>query len=224
MRDKIQTIKTFEKEFGIHFTTEHNGKMSGFASLSTSPMNNTFCINRAKREGTICQKCYAMRMAKIYSALYKALIKNYEVLTSQIIPIDKMPLLNYLAFRFESFGDIQNEIQIINYFNMCLRNKNVQFTIWTKNMNIFTKLFKKGYKGIKYEKPKNLIIIVSSPYINKALKISDYPFADKVFTVYDKQYIEKHNIKINCGALSCLSCMRCYNKKNKEVYINEILK
>ena len=224
MRNKVQTIETFEKEFGIHFTTKHNGKMSGFVSLSTSPTENTFCINRSKCDGSICQKCYAVRMTKMYSLLNKALIKNYEVLTKTIIPIEKMPLINCLMFRFESFGDIQNEIQIINYFNLCAKNKNVQFTIWTKNMTVFEKLFKNGYKGVKYEKPKNLIIIVSSPFINKAVDILKYPFADKVFTVYEKQFTKENNIKINCGANSCLSCRRCYDKKNKETYINELIK
>lgn len=224
MRDKFQTIKSFKDEYGIHFTTEHTGKMTGFMSLSTSPISNTFCQNRSKCDGSICQKCYAIRMAKKYSMLDKALMKNYEVLTSQIIPVEKMPLLNCLMFRFEAFGDVQNEMQIINYFNLCRRNTNVQFTIWTKNMGIFERLFKRGYKGIKYEKPKNLIIIVSSPFVNKAVDISKYPFADKVFTVYEKEYAENHNIKCVCSKLSCMACRRCYNKKNKEQYINELLK
>ena len=223
-REKFQTLESFEKEYGIHFTTKHTGKMTGFASLSTSPIANTFCQNRSKCKGTICEKCYAMKMSKQYSALDKVLIKNHSVLTSQIIPIEKMPILNYLIFRFEAFGDVQNEIQIINYFNLCKRNPNVQFTIWTKNLAIFSRLFKCGYNGIKYSKPKNLIIIVSSPLINKAIDIRAYSFADKVFTVYDKEYVKEQGIKINCGAKSCMLCQKCYNKKDKTVYINELLK
>jgi hypothetical protein len=220
----IQTLKTFEKMFGIQFTTEHNGKMSGMASLSTSPIVNTFCINRSKCKGSICEKCYARKMSKMYSNLDKMLIRNYEVLTKKIISVDEMPILNYMIFRFESFGDIQNEIQVINYFNLCEKNKGVQFTIWTKNYSIIKNLIENGYNGIKYNKPKNLIIIVSSPFINKSLDINDYEYADKVFTVYDKTYIKENNITINCGALNCLSCRKCYNKKDKNVYINEVIK
>jgi len=223
-RKSFQTIETFEKEYGVHFTVKHNGKMTGFASLSTSPLENTFCVNRAKCNGSICSHCYSMTMQKCYSALSNALVNNFRVLTSRIIPVEKMPILNYLMFRFESFGDVANEIQIINYFNICKKNPRVQFTIWTKNLSIFTRLFKHGFKGIKYKKPKNLIIIASSPFINKKLNIEKWPFVDKVFTVYDKEYATNNGIKINCGSNSCAACCACYNRLNKTKEINELLK
>jgi hypothetical protein len=158
-------------------------------------------------------------MQNMYSALNKVLIENHRVLTSQIIPVEKMPILNFLMFRLEAFGDVQNETQILNYFNLCKRNPRVQFTIWTKNAAIFKKVFENGNS-----KPKNLIIIVSSPMMNKALKIEDFPFADKVFTVYTRDYALNNGIKINCGSKSCASCAMCYNKNNRTVYINELLK
>lgn len=218
-REKFQTINSFKKEFGVHICTSHTGKMTGFASLSTSPIANTFCQNRSKCKGSICALCYSMKMQKMYSELDKVLIKNHSVLTSQIIPVEKMPILNYLMFRLEAFGDVQNETQIINYFNLCKRNPRVQFTIWTKNTAIFKKVFENGNR-----KPKNLIIIVSSPMMNKSLKIENYPFADKVFTVYEKDYALNNGIKINCGSKSCATCGMCYNKNNRTVYVNELLK
>lgn len=218
-REKFQTIDSFKKEFGVHICTNHTGKMTGFASLSTSPIVNTFCQNRSKCKGSICAMCYSMKMQKMYSELDKVLIKNYRVLTSQIIPVEKMPIINYLMFRLESFGDVQNETQIINYFNLCKRNPRVQFTIWTKNTAIFKRVFENGNR-----KPKNLIIIVSSPMMNTALKIENYPFADKVFTVYKKDYALNNGIKINCGSKSCAACGMCYNKNNRTVYVNELLK
>lgn len=218
-REKFQTINSFKKEFGVHICTSHTGKMTGFASLSTSPIANTFCQNRSKCKGSICAKCYSIQMQSIYSDLNRVLIENHRVLTSQIIPVEKMPILNYLMFRLEAFGDVQNETQILNYFNLCKRNPRVQFTIWTKNTAIFKKVFEGGNR-----KPKNLIIIVSSPMINKALKIEDYSFADKVFTVYKKDYALNNGIKINCGSKSCASCGMCYNKSSRTVYVNELLK
>lgn len=218
-REKFQTINSFKKEFGIHICTSHTGKMTGFASLSTSPIANTFCQNRSKCKGSICAMCYSIQMQNVYSALNKVLIENHRVLTSQIIPVEKMPILNYLMFRLEAFGDVQNETQILNYFNLCKRNPRVQFTIWTKNTAIFKRVFENGNR-----KPKNLIIIVSSPMVNKALKIEDYSFADKVFTVYEKDYALNNGIKINCGSKSCASCGMCYNKNSRTVYVNELLK
>ena len=223
-REKFQTVESFKKEYGVHICTSHTGKMTGFASLSTSPIANTFCQNRTKCKGTICAMCYSMRMQSMYSALDKVLVKNHEILTSQIIPVEKWPVLNYLMFRLESFGDIQNEIQVINYFNLCKRNPRVQFTIWTKNYAIFDKLLRDGYMGVKYEKPKNLILIISSPVVNQPVKIESFPYADKIFTVYSKEYAALNGVKINCGALSCMTCQKCYNPENETVYINELLK
>ena len=50
-----------------------------------------------------------------------------------------------------------------------------------------------------------------------------YDFIDKIFTVYDKDYISAHDVSINCGAKSCLTCHKCY-VKSKIKYINEKLK
>lgn len=223
-REKFQTIETFREAYGVHICTNHSGKMTGFASLSTSPLSNTFCKARCKCKGSICEKCYSMRMQRMYATLDRTLAKNHEVLTKRIIPVSDMPILNYLMFRLESFGDVENEIQIINYFNLCRRNPRVQFTIWTKNTPIFKKLLANGYGGKRYPKPKNLLVVVSSPFVNTAEDISKYPFADKVFTVYTKEYAEKNGIAINCGALSCAKCQRCYDRHDRARYINELLK
>jgi hypothetical protein len=160
----------------------------------------------------------------MYGALDKCLVKNHEVLTTQIIPVEKWPLLNYMMFRLESFGDIQNETQVINYFNLCKRNPRVQFTLWTKNYAVVERVLEHGYEGVSYEKPKNLILIISSPVVNQPLKIESFPHADKIFTVYSEEYAALNGVKINCGALSCMTCQKCYNPENETVYINELLK
>ena len=223
-REKFQTIATFKKEFGVHITTKHEGKMEGMASLSTSPLCNTFCKARCKCKGTICEHCYSVTMQKQYSELAKCLVRNYEVLTTRIIPVEKMPVLNYLMFRFESFGDVQNEKQFINYLNLCARNPRTQFTIWTKNTAIFERLFNRGYRGVVYSKPKNLLIVVSSSVVNMSVDIRRYPFADKVFTVYTEEYAKGHGISVNCGTRSCATCQMCYNRANRVKYVNELLK
>jgi len=217
-RETFQTIATFKKQYGIHVCTSHTGKMTGMASLSTSPLKNTFCMGRCRCKGSICEKCYSMTMQKMYSALDRALVRNYEVLTTRIIPVEEMPILNYLMFRLESFGDVANETQLINYFNLCKRNPRVQFTIWTKNTGIYSRVL------ATHEKPENLIIIISSPFVNQQLDIAAYPWADKIFTVYSAEYAALHRVKINCGALSCATCQKCYNRENATVYINELLK
>lgn len=87
-----------------------------------------------------------------------------------------------------------------------------------KNPDIIKKVFAAGYK-----KPANLNILISALYINKSIDINKFPFADKIFTVYDKKYISDNNITVNCGARDCSTCLKCYTK-NPVKYINEMLK
>lgn len=217
------TIENFKKECGVHITLNHSGKMSGMVSLSTSALNNPFCKAYAKDCNKICSKCYACTQLKRYKSQNEVLIKNSEVLTSQILPMEKLPFMNCAFFRFEAFGDIANETQVINYFNISKVNPHCNFALWSKNPFIIKNVIDSGI-----EKPENLNIIHSSPYINKKVDIEElhgkgYTFIDKVFSVYDKETIERENINVNCGAKSCIGCRLCY-EKNNVVYINEKLK
>lgn len=157
---------------------------------------------------------------KIYKNLEKCLIKNTKILTEQVIPKENLPIINALYFRLEAFGDLNNTTQVINYFNLCKKNPDVKFGLWSKNLWLIEAAINDGNS-----KPKNLQIIYSIPFLNDR---NDnifilYPFVDKIFTVFEKNFIKKNDIEINCGAKSCLCCGKCY-KKNKVKYINERLK
>lgn len=217
-RESVVLIPNFEKKWGVKFTTEHSGKMTGMISLSSSPLANPLCMARSKCADLICSKCFSLAMNKRFKELKAMLLRNTEALTREIIPVKEWPLLNAMAFRLESFGDVSTEVQVMNYFNFARRNPKVTFAVWTKNAHIYREAIDAGFR-----KPRNLILIVSSPVINERAEMP--PFADKVFTVYDKSYAAEHNVPINCGARSCLACMRCYRKgKNSETIINELLK
>ena len=219
-RETVVSIKDCEKITGLHFTLNHQGKMKGMQSLSTSCTCNIYCKNRSKNTDTVCSHCYAQRQMKIYKNLEKCLIKNTKILAEQVIPKENLPIINALYFRFEAFGDLNNTTQVINYFNLCKKNPDVKFALWTKNLWLIESVINEGNK-----KPKNLQIIYSIPFLNgRNKKIFEwYPFVDKVFTVFDKDFIKENDVEINCGAKSCLSCGKCY-KKNKEKFINERLK
>lgn len=219
-KDFPLTINEFEELLGVHCTTKHTGKMEGMASLSTACIVNPICIARSKVEGSICQKCFAERMFRQYGESFEnCFVKNYEVMTGVEIPIELMPLLNYLIFRIESFGDVANETQAKNYWNLAKQNEYVTFGWWTKNYDIVAAIFD------KYGKPSNVKLIVSSPNLNEQLRLEDYPYADKIFTVYTKEYLKEHpEIVINCGGNKCLACQRCYRDGADDDYINEIKK
>ena len=72
-------------------------------------------------------------------------------------------------------------------------------------ISVFACNIAEALETMKIKKPKNVNIIYSSMFINKQVEC-DYPFVDKIFTVYDKDYIKDNKININCGGRSCLSC------------------
>lgn len=218
VKEIIITMFNSIKYNGLHITTNHTGKMSGMYSLSTCCACNQYCMEYAKDSKKICSHCYADTMMKMYKSMKKLLVKNTEILTTEIIDKGKLPLINALYFRFEAFGDLNNWIQVVNYFNICNKNKSVHFALWTKNPFIVKQAIEMGYK-----KPQNLQIILSSHYLNVVADKSKWDFVDKVFTVYSKDFIAENNVEINCGAKSCLKCHKCYKSGGCE-FISEKLK
>lgn len=198
----------------------HRGKMEGMWSLSTSCNLNPYCHARHKNGDSICAKCFAIRQTEYQKSLAKKLERNTELLTTEIIPEDCFPYIPLDIFRLESFGDLNNITQIINYFNFTNANKNTIFALWTKNTFLFPEARKQEIK-----KPENLIIIESAPLINTPIEPSD-PWVDKVFIVWDKSY--KGMPFINCRNgdgkdKKCIDCRNCYYKDGPKV-INEIVK
>ena len=211
------TLANSKKISGLHFTTKHTGKMAGMASISTAVTTNERCKKNAAIPGSICSLCYAAKQMKFYPSMEKPMVNNQRILTSEILPMEKLPIINNIYFRFESFGDLNNHIQVINYFRICYKNPAVKFALWTKNPDYIAEAIAAGY-----EKPDNLNIVLSSLFINKERK-HKFAFVDKVFTVYDPEHIEKENIPINCGAKNCFACGLCYEKNGVSI-INEKLK
>ena len=211
------TVRNAKQISGLHYTVNHTGKMEGLQSLSTSTLHNERCRKNAEIENSVCKKCYAATQLKRWSTMQKPLIQNMEILTTRILEDHEIPTLYTKYFRFESFGDLNNDIHVINYFKHCYKNPDVKFALWTKNPDFIEAAINQGY-----EKPENLNIVLSSLFINLERK-NRYDFVDKVFTVYDKQHIEENNIDINCGSKSCFKCGLCYEKNDAKI-INEKLK
>lgn len=215
----------FDTDHIIHVCINHTGKMAGMYSISTSCTLNEYCLKRSKNPESICADCFAQTMFKNpwYKWTMKRCEENTRVLTESVLDSEDLPIINAFAFRFESFGDLQNTVQCINYFNICKVNPRVTFALWTKNPFIIANTIREGH-----DKPENLIVIYSSLIKNKPVSLAKiqkvFPFVDKVFTVWTtKETAAKHNVCINCGARACLKCLRCYTK-NSNSEIAELLK
>lgn len=213
----VEDIKAHSKTGELIRISTMSGKLDGFHSISTSVLLNPRCQARQKCADNICSKCYASATIQRHTNLDKVLEQNTKALSTRVLKARDLPHINDRYFRLEAFGDLNNEIQFINYIKLCEKNPETNFALWTKNYDIVESVLK------FMDKPENLIIVMSSTRINKKEDLALFPHADKIFTVYDLDGIHEQNIKINCGGTSCKDCMLCYTK-NSVTEINELLK
>lgn len=201
-----------------HICFNHDAKMSGIISVSTFVGANKYCVARCNNcDNAICKYCYAASLTNQRAGLKNKLRRIHAILTTIELTIDDIPKIDaalFPYFRFESFGDLNNAIQIKNYNLIALVNSGnentpgVNFTLWTKNPGIIQNAIDNGLVLSN-----NLVIGLSSLYLNtpEIDKAKRYSFIRFLFTVYDDDYIREHNIKINCGAKHCISCGICYS-------------
>lgn len=219
------TLTSLEKRVFIEKSISiHSGKMEGIPSISTSVKLNPNCARNQACKGSICEHCYANSYADFRKSLREKLEFNTIFYTTLELEKRDIPLINSKYFRFESFGDLINTLQVKNYFTIARANPDTYFVLWTKNPAIISKALDKYNIAI----PKNFRIIISELYINRAVSIRYfnnlkklYPFMNKLFTVYSADYIQENKIKINCGGKKCLDCLQCYDKSNRTKLVFE---
>lgn len=209
-------------------TGSRKSKLNGINSLSTCCLDNCFCLDRMKDNDSICLHCYAGTQQKQQLALQDNNTINGVILRNIVIPakywkkyINPADITKY--FRFESFGDIANKTQALNYIEFCRAFPKVHFAVWTKNTGIWFFAFQQAGK------PANLSYIVSSNKVNycEDWRLNSDININHIFTVYDKKHIQEYDTKINCGGRACLECIKkhkaCYFT-DTETIINEQLK
>ena len=218
-----ESLLDVEKMVYINYSItepDPDGKMDRIQSISTSALLHEGCALRANCSNTICSKCYARRELNRKKKLREKMEYNTLFYTKYELTSRCIPFINSNLFRFESFGEIQNELQVKNYYSIARKNQHCFFVLWTKE----TKTIQAAREKYNLKKPGNLRIIASEYLINpQEEQKKKYTFIDKIFSVYTKEFATEHEIKINCSG-KCIDCMKCYDKNNKEKYIREDLK
>lgn len=215
-------IAAWRELIEISICDNHTAKTAGLLSIDTSCIvtcsTNTMRLNPE----CICYYCFSESQQECYITMRDKLIRNAYLYCFHDIPADAFPLLNTLYFRFECFGDLMNSQQLKNYLKMIRKNPRTTFTEWTKKPWIMSHVFKTE------SKPENMIVVLSAPKINDTMTYEQaraaWPFIDKLFTVYTKEYAAANNIEINCGMNICMNCRRCYELNNNVKHIKEIKK
>lgn len=225
--------KTFIK-YQLKYTTHTAEKMRGIQSLSTYKKTSDICKFLSQHDG-ICKKCYAEKSLSLYRAtLAPTLIYNTLLLKYIDIDASQIKYINDRYFRFESFSDLQSGKHFTNLLQICKKNKDTIFTLWTKaGYKLRQFMDEENIKNL----PANINIVFSEFYINKKtdeeyiknLQTCLYPKQAitkkytnhiKVFVVYDDE--EKRNASnMYLCKNKCLSCLKCYKKSKNLVYIAE---
>ena len=205
----------------LSVTTRMTGKMIGMTAISSSMLNNPNCAILAKIKGTVCQKCYSKTALSYRQKANNCYTQNGEILSQSIIPKNQLPFINATFARLETHGDLINTTHLQNFINLCKKNPQCFFVLWSKQYQIILDYFKEN------KPPKNFRLVVSSLMLNKQINLKRFKELGldcKVFTVYDKKCTKECNIKINCGGKNCIDCQLCYNKNSKTKEIKELLK
>lgn len=219
------STKIFINEKDYITITEHQGKMTLIPSISTNKKLNENCQRMSCSDNCdcICKYCYADNVMAMYPKLDASLTNNTTVLTRELtfaeIKMISKFFLNTAIARFESFGDLNNEVQLLNYIRIARAAKHTRFALFTKQYGIVRKYFESGKRF-----PDNVTLILSSPYIDHVLNDA---MVD-VFKQYHRRVItftvtrDKTNPGINCGQRRCVECRNCYDAKNPKNVIERI--
>jgi hypothetical protein len=189
-------------------------KMENIPSFNTPASSNPFCLkmNGSNDKTVVCTRCYSINTEKRYPKLINALERNADLYKRILLDVE-LPRLNFAIARFDSFGEVHNEIHVLNYFNLARKNPETVFGFWTKRKDLIKRVLD------MVSKPANVILIHSSTKMNKIDRLpAGY---DKVFTAHKKSDLSA-NVDINCSQ-SCNDCRLCYSH-NDIIFINEIAK
>jgi hypothetical protein len=191
------------------------GKMAAIRSVCTNTLTNPFCQAMQKTD-SICKSCYSQRMLLgVRRNCAPAWERNSQLLADELMLENELPKLKDDVFRLQAHGEVSNVNHAINLMNLVKSNPGTLFAWFTKRKDILTPLLKEG-------KPANLIMVFSNAKVDDPTPAVP-EFFDKVFSVYTKAGQEKLGVTINCGAISCRGCMKCYSF-NKISVVNELLK
>jgi len=215
-------------------------KLEKIDNISTNTLTNEYCIKQNKKDNIICKVCYSFKGLNFRKSMQPLLENNSKLLSTNIIDINFLPTIYNIYFRFNSHGELINEIHLINLINIVNKNKHCNFALWSKRFDLIKKYFDKN------NKPDNLILIYSNSKLDKPLnkppkyfdktfnnviKLSFNDYFKKYTMFIDKKDINKEfkiNIKkqydiykndfnknnnVNCYE-KCIDCLKCYTKNN----------
>ena len=207
-------IKQLEKKIG---TLSNPKKMPSYAWGISAKQCITGSI-LAEKDGTICNKCYALGGHYLFPVVINAHKKRLdaiklpewvdymtELLTQKYKRLDKSRLFH----RWFDSGDLQSYEHLMKIFEVCKLTPHIKYWLATREYKIISKI---KYKDI----PKNLVVRASG------IKIDGQPpkFWKWTSTVHTKKPIG-HECPAYKQDGECGSCRSCWSRSVKQVSYKE---
>lgn len=217
---RIELLTMLSRAVAYHTS----GKIEGLFSLDVACKNCEFCMKMQASQdpSVICTLCYTQSMYETAKAAHAI---TGEILSKLELTDDEAAAVAIPAglFRFNSDGELINLTHALNLLRIAATHKMTSFAIWTKRPAILDAAVK------KYGKPDNLIVGVSSPFINTPFS-GNWTWCDFIFTVYTPGRIAAAIAagSRECNGKKCLACgFKCYKERRTEagpVHVAEVLR
>lgn len=200
----------------IYNVAHHDsGKIEDVNSLDSSATNCGFCAKMREYAAAhpelkiVCGECYDYKQEQYrYSALNRHTL-NLVIMESVEFTIEELSMLPAgELIRVNSSGDSSGNVYAANMIKYCIAHPTSHCAIWAKNAVSYI------HACDKYGKPKNVVMIQSSPFVDREVKRAKY--FDYVFTVYkdaEKVKAALANGACECNGKKCKNCdFKCYKK------------
>ena len=187
-----------------------NTSKLGVKSISLDARKCKTGSKLAKKKGTVCNGCYALKGCYVFPVVKDAMARRLEFFNSaNFIPIMVWLLQSQKKnfFRWFDSGDVQNVIMALNILEICKLTPNIKHWIPSKEYKIWRCV-------LNVEKlPSNVVLRMSSPNIDQA------PL--KGFNNTSTVHENKKAFGLECIAYKqdgkCLDCKACYDPKIKNI-------
>jgi len=187
-----------------------NTSKLGVKSISLDAKKCKTGSKLAKKSGTVCNGCYALKGCYVFPVVKDAMARRLEFFNSKnFIPIMVWLLQSQKKkfFRWFDSGDVQDVFMALNILEVCRLTPNIKHWIPSKEYKIWR-------QALKIQKlPDNVVLRMSSPNIDQE------PL--KEFQNTSTVHKNKKAFGLECIAYKqdgkCLDCKACYNPKIKNI-------
>jgi len=187
-----------------------NTSKLGVKSISLDAKKCKTGSKLAKKSGTVCNGCYALKGCYVFPVVKDAMARRLEFFNSpNFIPIMVWLLQSQKKnfFRWFDSGDVQDVFMALNILEVCRLTPNIKHWIPSKEYKIWRQV-------LKIQKlPDNVCLRISSPNIDQ----KPLEGFNNTSTVHEN----KKAFGLECIAYKqegkCLECKACYNPKVKNV-------